>query len=372
MKPIILFLVLMGGAVLPCSVTAQIVDSTVCDILASPQSFDGKIVRIKGTVVAGFEEFAVKGVGCNQVVNAIWLTYPAGTKGKAGPAAFLRLQLGKNHPAAVANVGRDPVTLEKNKDFKDFDSLLSTPAKTNGMCLGCAKFTVTATLVGRLDGAKDTGLIRDGAGRVTGLGGFGNLNRYSARLVLQSVAEVSPQEIDYGKGDILNSDNAASGSFTPGAPSADQVKRGADAFGAPGEDNGVSLGFSGANEIPKDDTAKSNSNSPDGLVFDVLFDGDRVKGPAMEIALSHVGTHIADIRSTSIGIQTLSPFGAEFRAFQTSVLGAVATKVKVLTLPGGYVIYSQSWPTSDLGKNANNGISAFLANWANITNPPKP
>jgi hypothetical protein len=97
-----------------------------------------------------------------------------------------------------------------------------------------------------------------------------------------------------------------------------------------------------------------------------------MKGPAMEIALSHVGTHIADIRSTSIGIQTLPLYGAEFRAFQTSILGAIATKVKVLTLPGGYVIYSQSWPASDVGKNANNGISAFLVNWANITNPPKP
>src|ERR1022692_1585148 len=220
MKPIILFIVLMGCAVLPSSMSAQVVDSTVCDILANPQSFDGKFVRIKGTVVAGFEEFAVEGVGCNQLVNAIWLTYPAGTKGKAGPAAFLRLQLGKNHPAAVTNVSRAPAMLEKNKDFKDFDSLLSTPAKTNGMCLGCVKFTVTATLVGRLDGTKDTGLIRDGAGRGLGLGGFGNLNRYSARLVLQSVSEVSPQEIDYAKGGIPISDDAASGSFTPGTPSA--------------------------------------------------------------------------------------------------------------------------------------------------------
>jgi hypothetical protein len=374
MKPIILFIVLMGCAVLPPSLSAQVVDSTVCDILANPQSYDGKIVRIRGIVVAGFEEFAVKGAGCNQMVNAIWVTYPAGTKGKAGPAAFLRLQLGKNHPAGVTNVSRAPVTLEKNKEFKDFDNLLSTPAKTNGMCLGCVKFTVTATLVGRLDGTKETGLIRDVAGRVTGLGGFGNLNRYNARLVLQSVSEISSQEIDYVKGGnpIPDDSASASGSFTPGTPGADQVKRGADAFGAPGEDNGVSVGFSGANEIPKDDSAKSSSNSQDGLLFDVIFDGERVKGPAMEIALSHVGTHIADIRNPSIGIQNLPVYGAEFRAFQTSVLSAVATKVKALTLPGGYVIYNQSWPTSDLGKNANNGISGFLANWANIANSPKP
>ena len=374
MKRTLLFIVLMSCWIVPSPVSAQTVDTTVCDILANPQSFDGKTVRIKGVVIAGFEEFAITASGCNQTINAIWLAYPEGTKGKAGPAALLRLQLGKNHAASISNVSHAPVTLDKNKDFKDFDNFLSSPVKTNGICLGCVKFTVTATLVGRLDRAKDTGLIRDNGGRVIGIGGFGNLNRYSARLVLQSVSEITSQEIDYAKGGAATSDDTASsnGSFTPGSPAADQVKRGADAFGAPGEDNGVGVGFSGTNEIPKDDTAKSNANSPDGLIFNVTFDGERLKGPAMEVALSHVGTHIADIRSTSIGIANLSLYGAEFRAWQTSVLNAIALKVKTLTLPGGYVIYRQNWSNSDLGKNANGGISGFLMNWASITNPPKP
>jgi hypothetical protein len=374
MKRILLLMVLMGCLSIPSSLSAQIMDSTVCDILANPQSFDGKIVRIKGVVIAGFEEFAIKGSGCNQILNAIWLAYPEGSKGKAGPAASLRLQLGKNYPATVTDVSRASVTLDKNKDFKEFDNFLSTPAKTNGMCLGCVKFTVTATLVGRLDGTKDAGLIRDSGGKVVGLGGFGNLNRYSARLVLQSVSGISAQEIDYARGGTATSDDttSASRSFTLGAPTADQVRRGAEAFGAPGEDNGVSVGFSGANEIPKDDTAKSSASSPDGLLFHVTFDGERLKGPAMDVALSHVGTHIADTRSPQIGIRNLILYGAEFRAWQTSVLSAVAAKVKTLTLPGGYMIYSQSWANSDLGKNANDGISGFLANWANLTNPPKP
>jgi hypothetical protein len=374
MKRSLLFLGLMSCLLIPPAASAQIVESTVCDILANPQSFDGKIVRVKGVVTSGFEEFAIRGSGCNQMVNAIWLAYPEGTKGKAGPSAFLRLQLGKNSPVAVTNPNRAPVTLDKNRDFKDFDNLLSTPVKTNGLCLGCPKFTVTATLVGRLDGTKDTGLIRDSAGKVTGLGGFGNLNRYNARLVLQSVSDISSQEIDYTKGGVPVPDDTASvsRSFTPGAPTADQVKRGAEAFGAPGEDNGVSVGFSGANEIPKDDTTKSNANSPDGLIFDAVFDGDQLKGPAMALALSHVGTHIADIRSPQPEISNLILYGAEFRAWQTTILNAVATKVKILTLPGGYVIYSQSWSNSDLGKNAYDGISGFLSNWANIANPPKP
>ena len=59
------------------------------------------------------------------MINAIWLAYPEGTNGKAGPAAFLRLQLGKNHPAAVTDVRRTPITLDKNRDFKNFDIWVS-------------------------------------------------------------------------------------------------------------------------------------------------------------------------------------------------------------------------------------------------------
>jgi hypothetical protein len=43
-----------------CPLSSQVVDASACDILANPQSFDGKTVRIKGTVIAGFDEFAGK------------------------------------------------------------------------------------------------------------------------------------------------------------------------------------------------------------------------------------------------------------------------------------------------------------------------
>jgi hypothetical protein len=369
-----LFIVVLSWLLIPSSLPAQTVDTTVCEILSNPQSFDGKIVRVKGVAVAGFEEFVIQGKDCNQTVNGIWLAYPEGTKGKAGPIASLRLQLGKNNPTVVSKVSRPPETLDKNKEFKEFDKLLSTQAKTDGMCLGCVKFTVAGTFVGRLDGTKDAGLSRNAGGKVTGLSGFGNLNGYSARLVLQSVSEISSQEIDYAKGGVAASPDSTSGSrsFVPGAPTADQVKRATDAFGAPGEDNGVSVGFGVANEIPKDDSTKSSSNSPDGLVFDVTFDGDRLKGPAMDIALSHMGTHIADIRSTASGTPNLPLYAVEFRGWQTVVLSTVANRIKTLTLPGGYVIYSQSWSNADLGKNANGGISEFLSNWACLINPPKP
>ncbi len=374
MKTFFVFMVVAVCWLVPAPVTAQVVDTTVCEILANPQSFDGKIVRIKGKVIAGFEEFSISASDCKQTVNAIWLAYPPGTKGKAGPTALLRFQIAKNNPASSNSPNRISVTLDKNKDFKNFDILLSGAAKIDGMCLGCVKSTVNATLVGRLDGTKKTGVARDNAGKVVGVNGFGNLNGYTARLVLQSVSDVAPEEIDYAKGgtpepvEITKSNSP----YSPLPPDPDQVNRGAQAFGAPGAHNGVEVGFSGANEVPKDEDKKSSTESPDGVVFSVTFDNDRLKGPALDVALAHVGTHIADIRSTTSSIANQPFYAAEFHACQTSIMSALGLKLKALEFGGGYVIYSQSWSSADMGKNAYAGIAGYLANWVGVRYPTNP
>ena len=117
MRRILLFIGLMSCLTIPSSLSAQIVDSTVCGILANPSFFDGKIVRIKGVVIAGFEEFAIKGSGCNQMVNGIWLAYPEGTKGKAAlrlrASSFLpwtRPQSSKMRRPAASTKCMEPVT----------------------------------------------------------------------------------------------------------------------------------------------------------------------------------------------------------------------------------------------------------------------
>jgi hypothetical protein len=76
MKRTLLLAALASSLTIPSALTAQVLDTTVCDVIANPQSFDGKMVRIKGVVIAGFEEFAVKGSGCGQTINSIWLAYP--------------------------------------------------------------------------------------------------------------------------------------------------------------------------------------------------------------------------------------------------------------------------------------------------------
>jgi len=78
------------------------VDVNVCDVVKNPASFDGKMVRIKGTVVAGFDEFAIKDAAdpnCGYQVNGIWLSYPQGSKAKSGPVAIVTAQPAHNFAA---------------------------------------------------------------------------------------------------------------------------------------------------------------------------------------------------------------------------------------------------------------------------------
>ena len=371
------FLIAALGAALCGSAAAQVTDATVCEILKAPQSFDGKTVRIKGTVVAGLDQFVIKGEGCGQSVNAIWLAYPEGTKGKAGPAAVVVMQPASNFSGEVSAAGRSAVTLEKNKDFKQFDSLLSAPYKNGGMCLACVRNEVSATLVGRLDGAK-AGIQRDKSGKITGISGFGNLNAYSARLVLASVADVAAHEIDYSKSAAITKDDsvpeAPSGNpvagvhqvakvFGPGNPSGEQIERAASAYGKEGEHNGVEIAFNGANEASARLEGKSAQSSPDGVIFNCIFDTARLKGDALGRALAHIGQHVADVRNPGPDTGD-NLYRLEYAGWGTTVYSAVGARQKTLTIPGGYLLWNASWPQADIANSLNAAIREFLSKQA--------
>lgn len=288
---------------------SQVVDSSVCDVLANPVAFDGKVVRMKGTAVAGFDEFVIDGSSCKPG-GAIWLAYPEGTKAKAGPAAMVRLQLARNTDVLPEQQRRIGVTLLKDGNFSRFDSLLSTPAKVP-TCLACPRYRVAATFVGRIDGVSRPGVARSDKGKVIGLAGFGNANLYSARLVLQSVADVAPEEIDYSKDGSPRGDSRR----ISGADAASLARRGAAAFGEPGEDNGVAVEFGVANEVAPDDGAKGRGASPDGLLFHVTVDMNRLGKENLGRAIAHAGTHIADIRG---GVSMSDLAEAESRAWRAT------------------------------------------------------
>jgi len=364
-----------------CCLHAQAVDATVCDILQNPASFNGKIVRIKGTVAASFDRFAIEGADCTQHVNGIWLAYPEGTKGKAGPTALVELAPAKNFTGTLDSPVRTPVQLEKSKDFKQFDSLLSTQFKENSMCLGCTKYKVAATLVGRLDGVAKAGVQRDSAGKIVGWSGFGNLSAYSARLVLQSVSDVTPKEIDYSKAaaatkadtvelpgpgtgpapDPIVTAHAAAKAFGAGNPAGDQIERAASAFPKPNEHNGVVISSKTVNEVPKGEGAKGTQDSPDGVLYNCSFNQDRLPGDALARAMVHSGTLVAEIRNPTQDMQGDGLYEMEYRAWATTSFDTVAMAQKTLTIYGGILLFNSAWApeerTAKLGDALKEAIS---------------
>jgi hypothetical protein len=358
-----------------CCLHAQAVDTTVCEILKNPVSFDGKIVKIKGTVEAGFDQFVIKGADCGQKVNDIWLAYPEGTKAKAGAALTVQLQPAKNFAGTVAPAEqRAAVTLDMSKDFKQFDSLLSSKFKGDGLCIGCVRYTVTATLVGRLDGAK-AGIERDKTGKIVAIGGFGNLNTYTVRLVLQSVSDVASQEIDYSKstattkGEVLT-DNAGpdpvaeahklAKTYPEGSPLGAKVERAAAAFGKQNDHNGVMLSFGPVNQAFAKGEGKGDSDSPDGILYNCTMNMDRLKGTALSVAIAYAGTAIADLRDPAKAASYAGSYDFEYYGFQAAALGAIGNRLKTLTLPGGYLIWNKGWAPADMDSSLDNGIVTYL------------
>jgi hypothetical protein len=377
-------LVLGLVCVFSCCLHAQVVDTTVCDILKNPTSFNGKMVRIKGTVEAGFDQFVVKGANCGQKVDDIWLSYPEGSKAKAGPAAMVELQPASNYSGTIAVPQRPSVTLQKDKAFKQFDSLLLAPAKINGMCLGCRRNEVSATLVGRLDGTQ-AGIQRDPSGKIVSFTGFGNMSLYSARLVLQSVTDVTSKELDYSKGAAASKDDVPPGishdaepapivdpvtanrkavaAFGAGTQAGSTLSRAIDAFGKEGDKagtNGVLIVNGNPNEATDRSEIKGTHDSPDGILYDVELSSNHMEGDAVVRAVAHMGQHVADLRSPEKGYEEAGLYELEFRAWNTTLLSVTAYGQKTLTLPGGEVLWNSAWPAAEQSSSVNNALKDFL------------
>jgi len=362
-----------------CCLHAQAVDTTVCEILKNPAAFNGKMVKVKGTVVAGFDQFVVKGEGCPLAVNNnIWLSYPEGSKAKAGPAVMVQVQPARNFAGEVATVTRTPVQLEKgSKDFKQFENLLTTPYTKGGMCLGCIKFEVTATLVGRLDGVADATLRYDKAGKIAGFGGFGHMNAYNARLVLQSVSEVAQKEINYTKALAVTKEEEFTRStryvqypveaaqkdakkFGDGNPSGDQMLRAVAVYPKGYEHNGVVIATGSANEAAAKYEAKGTVDSPDGMLFVCTFNTNRLESDALTRAYVFAGENVANLRKPLPGAADAGLFDLENRAWVSTILDAVITGQKTLTTPGGYLVWNVAWPAAEYNQRMGDAVTSFL------------
>jgi hypothetical protein len=383
-RVLFLGLLLCGFAV---GAKAQAVDTDICAIVKNPTSFEGKIVRIKGVAIASYDSFVIKDANvCGFPVDGIWLEYPAGTKGKAGPVALVNVQPARNYAGPYKAPTRAAVVLDKSKDFKTFDSLMSAPRKGSGLCLGCVKSSVSATFVGRLDAVANVTLKHDKDGKVTDFGGFGNMNAYPARLVLQSVSDVTPKDVDYSKQDAVYAGQRGGpggpGGFgapqtgifdavgkaqelaqgMAGMPAGETVKKDVAMFPKSGEHNGVVITYNPANELPKEEV--STKDSPDGVQYNVFMNLDRLDTEGQKLTIIHAGQHVADLKAPAPGSEGEPMFVAEYNAWTMTVLGAAMDQQKTLGLSGGYLLWNGTWPEGERNDSIDKALREFLANTA--------
>ena len=376
--------VMVGVPVLPRAVAqalpktpaaGEVVDTTPCDVLAHPADFDGKTVRMQGTVQVGLDDFLLRAEGCTVIRRsdapyAIWIDLPEGTRSRVGPAIRVTY--------AVAGTAASPlpqVRLERSRDFKVFEDALAEPLKRTGMCLGCTRNTVTATVTGHIDALNQVEWHRAGK-RVTGIRGYGHLNHYRVRLVLESVSAVTPHPVDYGKaaaaldqaspefyhgaGDPVRILYTLGEAFPNGSATFGQIRRASVAFGTAKEPDGVVLRPGITGEVPAAELSTGAVTSSDGLVAYVTYDPARLTNDALLRALASVGSELADLRENA-GAQSL--FDLDAHGIGTAVLTGIASRQRTLTMPGGFVVWNAGWEEAARAKESAAETLHYVRDW---------
>jgi hypothetical protein len=348
------------------------VEATPCDVLSRPMDFNGKTVRLTGTVQTGLDDFVLRAPGCAGTPlsspQAIWIDYPRGTHGKAGPA--MRIALAVSGTAAISPPA---AVLTRNPDFEHFDAALSTPLPSHGLCFGCAKTAVTATLIGRIDAVPIARVVRTGA-RYSSAAGFGTLNRYRARLVLESVSNVVEKDNDFQpasaelalvrhtlSGDPFKVANRLPEAFLNGTAVYGQVRRAAVVYGAPGaEPSGITVSYGPPNEDTEAEDMIAASSAPSGLLIHVTLDRARLPMDALTYAVFYAGSIAADLREPG---EPSTHIALEQHALETVLLTAVAAHAKNLVLPSAAVLWNDEWAPTDRQRLSDLSITRVLRVW---------
>ncbi len=179
----------------PCA--AQVIETSVCEVLANPAAFDGKTVRLRGRVMLQLEDFSIiEQCSGNGEAGAIWLEY-----GYPEPSPTSYCCPGGWDEKGKPIFSTPRVSLVRDRNFEQLKRYLA--ARREGKdnygedcdryrppAAECRKYEVTATLTGRLFGVIPPDQFA---------GGFGHFGMFPAKLVLRRVEDVFATEIKNGR-----------------------------------------------------------------------------------------------------------------------------------------------------------------------------
>jgi hypothetical protein len=146
--------------------------ATVCEKVAHPKRFAGRIVTVRAEAIAGFDIFAIEDPSGK--CDRMWLHYAGGA-----PSAMV------SFATQTPKTNKTGMELRRDAEFEKFDTLLNEemhPRERGTLCMPCKRYAVTATMTGRVD------IAPEGTG-------FGHLNAYALQFELQSVSDAVGKDL---------------------------------------------------------------------------------------------------------------------------------------------------------------------------------
>ena len=176
------------------------IETSVCQIVNEPSTYNNKLVKVRGYVRANFEYSILLGEEkCPD--NGIWFVFADGS----APPELVATVTGKGTPGSRNSRGRVtppiPVRLVKDSNLEELEHYWAISAKGEACAEGpppafppdCTTYRVTATFIGRVDGVpKEVQAAhrkRSSQDPVDGKG-FGQMGMFDAQIVIQSVEKV--------------------------------------------------------------------------------------------------------------------------------------------------------------------------------------
>ena len=163
-----------------------------CDIAKSPKSFDGKMVRVRGTLSVHFEDFSLAGGNCD-TQQGIWLTFGGDVPGIV--ASTFNDSFRKR--GVNIKVNGVPYGIKKDENFRRLYALI---AARHG---GNPAYRVTATLVGQFFAGTE---LKQSNGQ-TVFGGYGHLGCCALLVITEVLDAESVPHADLNiRGTVLGPD----------------------------------------------------------------------------------------------------------------------------------------------------------------------
>ncbi len=177
------------------------VDTTLCDLVKSADRFNEKVIRVRTLIVRGMESVILYDKTCavDARVELEWPEQPdpTATGDESFEYAFISSPDAIKRPARLQwRKPPPPVRLVKDETYTKFLAALNQD-RPEPTCVSCPVNSVTATMTGRFEHAS-LRAIRDKSKKIE-IGdpyGFGHMNMWDSRFVLQSVSEFVSKPLD--------------------------------------------------------------------------------------------------------------------------------------------------------------------------------